>query len=211
MLSTLPAPPEEMLAALVEHIDLCLVSLAVATGIAFPLGIWLARLPRLSEGMLTALGALYTIPSLAMLAILVPLLGLGKGSAITALVLYAQFILLRSVILGMRSIDRASIEAAQGLGLSPLRIFTLLEAPMAMPLWINGLRHATLSTLSIATTAAWIHAGGLGTLIFEGLSQNNMGKILAGALLISALALCFDSLLKTVENEAAIIASGQAG
>lgn len=211
MLSTLPAPPEEMLAALVEHIDLCLVSLAVATGIAFPLGIWLARLPRLSEGMLTALGALYTIPSLAMLAILVPLLGLGKGSAITALVLYAQFILLRSVILGMRSIDRASIEAAQGLGLSPLRIFTLLEAPMAMPLWINGLRHATLSTLSIATTAAWIHAGGLGTLIFEGLSQNNMGKILAGALLISALALCFDSLLKAVENEAAIIASGQAG
>lgn len=210
MLSLLPVPLSELLAATVEHIDLCLVSLALACGVAFPLGVWLARKPKLSDPMLTALGALYTIPSLAMLAILVPLLGLGRGSAIVALVLYAQFILLHSVILGMQSVDRASIEAAQGLGLSPLRIFTLVEAPMAMPVWISGLRHATLSTLSIATTAAWIHAGGLGTLIFEGLSQNNTGKILAGAVLISALALCFDTLLKAVENEAAVIAAGQA-
>lgn len=202
-------PPDIIFKAIVEHIDLCLLSLAIACAIAFPLGILTARRQLLSEGLLSVLGVVYTIPSLAMLAILVPIFGLGKGSAIVAIVIYAQFILLRHVVMGLRSVDQASIEAARGLGLTPVQVFTTLEAPMAMPIWINGLRNATLATLSIATIAAWINAGGIGALIFDGLSQNNSAKILTGALLISALSLIFDYLLKSVETEAAQIASGE--
>lgn len=209
MLSFLAFPPDLILRAIVEHIDLCLLSLGIACAIAFPLGILTARKRLLSEGVLSVLGVVYTIPSLAMLAILVPIFGLGKGSAIVALVIYAQFILLRHVVVGLRSVDRASIEAARGLGLTWVQVFTTLEAPMAMPIWINGLRNATLATLSIATIAAWINAGGIGALIFDGLSQNNSAKILTGAILISALSLIFDYLLKSVETEAAQIANGE--
>jgi osmoprotectant transport system permease protein len=134
---------------------------------------------------------------------------LGKPSAILALVLYAQFILLRSMVSGLKSVDFSAVEAARGLGLSAIQIFCRVEAPMAMPIWINGLRNATLTTLSIATTAAWINAGGLGTLIFDGLSQNNSTKILTGALLISGLSLLLDYGLKAAEIEATQIANGE--
>lgn len=209
MLSCLPFPGSVMVKALFEHMDLCLLSLAIASGIAFPLGLLIARNRLLSDVVLGGLGTLYTIPSLAMLAILVPWLGLGKPSAILALVLYAQFILLRSMVSGLKSVDFSAVEAARGLGLSAIQIFCRVEAPMAMPIWINGLRNATLTTLSIATTAAWINAGGLGTLIFDGLSQNNAAKILTGALLISGLSLLFDYGLKAVEIEATQIANGE--
>lgn len=205
-----PFPLSSVLRALVEHIDLCLIALTIGSVIAFPAGLLLARCKWLADLSLTALGMLYTVPSLAMLAVLVPVLGLGKGSAIVALVIYAQFILLRNVLLGLRSIDPASLEAARGLGLTSWQIFRMLEAPMAMPTWVSGLRNATLSTLSTATVAAWINAGGLGALIFEGLSQNNPSKILVGAVLISGLALLFDFLLRTVEQESAQIAKGLA-
>jgi osmoprotectant transport system permease protein len=204
----LPFPSTVIFKSLIEHIDLCLLSLSIALSIAFPLGLIIADKPRLSDTFLSLWGIIYTIPSLAMLALLIPLLGLGKSSAIVALVIYSQFILLRQVVLGLQSVEASSIEAAKGLGLTPLQIFMMLKVPMALPLWINGLRNATLTTLSIATTAAWINAGGLGTLIFEGLSQNNTGKILMGASLISGLALCFDQLLNWVEMESVQIAQG---
>lgn len=209
MLSVLPFSIMTMLKALFEHVDLCLLALTIASGIAFPVGLLVARNPLFSNIVLGGLGMLYTIPSLAMLAILIPWLGLGKPSAIVALVLYAQFIMLRSVVSGLRSVDFSTLEAARGLGLNSFQVFCRVEAPVAMPVWINGLRNATLTTLSIATTAAWINAGGLGTLIFDGLSQNNIAKILTGALLISALSLIFDAGLKAVETEATRIANGE--
>lgn len=209
MLSGLPYSLTFMMRTVMEHIDLCLISLGIASLIAFPLGILLARHKLVANISLTMLGMVYTIPGLALLAMLVPIFGLGKGSAIFALVVYAQFILLRNVVLGFQSVETSSLEAAKGLGLTRFQTFVLLEVPMAMPVWINGLRIATLTTLSTATTAAWINAGGLGTLIFDGISQNNPPKILAGAILISVLALVFDYLLKAVEQEALQLASGQ--
>ena len=205
----LSIPVMSMAKALFEHMDLCLLSLLIASGIAFPTGLLVAR-NRIGLNITQAgLGLLYTVPSLAMLAMLVPWLGLGKPSAIVALVLYAQYILLRSVISGLQAVDSAMLDAARGLGLSATQIFWRIEAPIAMPVWINGLRNATLATLSIATTAAWINAGGLGTLIFDGLSQNNMTKIMTGAVLISALSLLFDFGLKAVETESTRIAQGE--
>lgn len=210
MVNPLPFPTSFLLNCLMEHIDLCLTALLMGCAIAFPTGLLMHRNRWLADISMALLGILYMVPSLAMLAILVPLLGLGKRSAIVALVIYAQFILLRHMVLGLRSVEASSLEAAKGLGLTAWQSFMLLEAPMAMPIWINGLRNATLSTLSTATIAAWINAGGLGTLIFDGLSQNNPAKILTGAVLISGLSLLFDSLLKTVEQESAQIAQGLA-
>lgn len=191
------------------HLQICTIAMLIAAAAGLPLGFACSRNRLLSDIVLGGLGTLYTIPSLAMLAILVPWLGLGKPSAILALVLYAQFILLRSMVSGLNSVDFSAVEAARGLGLSAVQIFRRVEAPMAMPIWINGLRNATLTTLSIATTAAWINAGGLGTLIFDGLSQNNIAKILMGALLISGLSLLLDYGLKAVEIEATQIANGE--
>ncbi len=197
-----PLAHDPAFTALLEHIDLSLMSLLIASALAFPTGILIAQSRRLTEGLLTLLACLYTIPSLAMLALLVPWLGLGKSAAMAALIIYAQFILLRHVVLGLQSVEHSTIEAARGLGMTEGQIFLKLKVPMALPLWINGLRNATLTTLSIATNAAWINAGGLGTLIFNGLAQNNLEKILTGALLISGLSLIFDYSLKTAEAEA---------
>lgn len=186
----------------IEHVELCLMAMGIAIVTAFPAGIILRRFHLLSEMVVLIFGTLYTIPSLAMLAMLIPFSGLGKGSAVFALVIYAQFILIRHVILGLKSIDPVLLEAGRGMGLTALQLFRLLEIPQALPIWLSGLRIATLSTIGIATMAAWINAGGLGTLIFEGLSQNNTSRIVMGAILISSLSLWLDQILRQFESEA---------
>lgn len=192
----------DVLRAFVEHIDLCVCALAGALLLAFPLALFIARKRIVSELVMTVCGLLYTVPSLAFLAILVTVFGLGKPSALIALIIYAQFILIRHFILGLQSIDSATQEVTRGLGLSYLQSLLVIEIPLAMPIWLSGLRIATLSTIGIATTAAWINAGGLGRLIFEGLSQNNTGKIVLGALLISGLAFLLETLLHGFETQA---------
>jgi osmoprotectant transport system permease protein len=198
----------DLLRAFVEHIDLCVCSLFLAFLIAFPLSLFIARRPILSEMLITVLSVFYTVPSLALLAILVTLFGLGMHSAVIALVIYAQFILIRHFITGLRSIDPDVLEIAHGMGLTRWQILCAIEFPLALPIWLNGFRVATLSTIGIATTAAWINAGGLGGLIFEGIAQNNPQKILLGAFLISLLSLLFEQILKGFEAQAILDAKG---
>ena len=183
-----------------EHVVLVAVSLALALALAVPLGIFAARRPRAGGIILGVAGALYTIPSLALLAILVGAFGLGAPTAIVALVLYAQTILIRGVVAGLRGVDPALVDAARGLGLTARQRLVRVELPAALPVVLAGVRVVTVTLVALATVAAWIDAGGLGVLLFEGLHTDDAQKILAGALAAAALAIAADLLLRGCER-----------
>ena len=201
-MSFILAHPAIVAARLGEHVLLVVVSLAIALAIALPLGVLVARKPRAGGITLAILSAIYTIPSLALLAILVAVFGLGTPTAIVALVAYAQMLLVRNVAEGLRGVSPAAIDAARGLGVAPLAQLLRIELPLALPAIVGGIRIATVSLISIATVAAWIDAGGLGTLVFEGLHQDDPAKIVAGSLAAVVLALAADALLRLAERAA---------
>jgi osmoprotectant transport system permease protein len=185
----------------VEHIFLVGFSLFFASVFAIPLGILLVRFSFLRQGILKAGSISQTIPSLAMLGFLVPLLGLGNVPALVVLIFYAVYPILRSTYTGLVSVPPECIEAAEGLGFSNLQKLWWVELPLALPMMISGLRIATASTIGIATIAAFIGAGGLGDFITQGLALNNSALILLGAIPIAFLALAFDYGISQIENQ----------
>jgi osmoprotectant transport system permease protein len=187
-------------ALLGQHVVLVFVSLAIALALALPLGVVAARSPRAGTVILNLTGVLYTIPSLALLALLVSVLGLGQTTAIVALVVYAQMVLIRGVVAGLRGVDPALTDAARGLGFTARQTLLRVAFPVALPVVLGGVRVATVSLVALATIAAWINAGGLGTLLFEGISTNNPDKIVAGALAAAALAIVADVALRGAER-----------
>lgn len=199
-MSYLLAHPERVGALLGQHVVLVLVSLAIALVIALPLGVVAARRPRAGALILGTSGVLYTVPSLALLALLVAAIGLGPLTAIVALVIYAQMVLLRGVVAGLRGVDPALVDAARGLGLTPRQTLLRVEFPAALPVVLGGVRIAAVTLVALATVAAWIQAGGLGVLLFEGLRTDNPAKIVAGALASALLAVAADLVLRAAER-----------
>jgi len=183
-----------------EHIVLVGISLAIAVAIAFPLGVLAARRPRLGAWIVGTTGVLYTIPSLALLAILVVTIGLGFGTAVIALVLYAQMVLVRSVVTGLGGVDPGIRDAARGLGYTPWQSLLRIELPAALPILIGGIRVAAVTLIALATLAAWIDAGGLGVLLFEGIHTDDPDRIIAGALAAAVLAIAVDVALRRAES-----------
>lgn len=183
-----------------QHVALVVASLGIALAIALPLGVLAARRRRAGTFILGTAGVLYTIPSLALLALLVAALGLGPPTAIVALVVYAQMILIRAVVAGLRSVDPALVDAARGLGLSARQRLLRVEFPAALPVMLAGVRVAAVTLVALATVAAWIDAGGLGVLLFEGIHTQNDDKIVAGALAAAALAVVADLALRGCER-----------
>ena len=183
-----------------QHLALAATSLLIAFAIALPCGIAAARVRRLGAPLLSLLGAIYTIPSMALLGVLVIVEGLGFWTAVTALAAYAQMILVRNIVAGLRGIDPSIREAARGLGMNAWQMLWLVERPLAMPLVIAGIRIAAVSIIGIGSVAAWAGAGGLGTLIFAGIDQGNYAKALTGAVAAIALAVLTDTLLRAVER-----------
>lgn len=192
--------PGPVLQLLGQHLQLTVLTMTVALALALPLGLLAVRIPRVRDPLLGVLGVLYTIPSLAFFVLLIPLMGLGLLPAVTALVAYAQVILVRNITVGLLGVDLAVLEAARGMGMSPWQCFWRVELPLALPVILAGVRIATLTTIGIGTVAAFINAGGLGTLLFMGVSQNNPDKIIAGAIAVSALALAANTLTRTLEG-----------
>lgn len=194
------AHPARIAALTGAHVEVVAAALAVALAIALPLGVYAARRPHISTWLLGALGALYTIPSLALLAVLVQFFGLGFTPVFVALVLYAQFMLARSIVAGINGVDRAQVDAARGLGMSPAQIFVRVEFPQALPVIVGGVRVAAIATISIATLGGYVGAGGLGVLIFNGLTLHQPPMIVAGSLAACGLAIVVDGLLRLVEK-----------
>jgi osmoprotectant transport system permease protein len=170
--------------------------------IAFPLGLYAARRPRMAPWLLGVLGALYTIPSLALLAVLVQAFGLGFAPVFVALVVYAQFMLARNVVAGITGVDPAQVDAARGLGMSSSQVLWRVEFPQALPVLIGGVRVAAIAAIAIATLAGYVGGSGLGVLIFNGLALHQTSMIVAGSLAASMLAIVVDATLRLFESRA---------
>lgn len=192
-----------------QHIFLIVLSLLIALVIALPSGYLLSKNKKAETLIITFFSIVYTIPSLALFALFIPFMGLGVKSAIITLVLYSLFILLKNIIEGFKSIDASIIESAKGMGLNNLQLFWGIELPYALPSIIGGIRIASVSTIGIASVAAWINAGGLGVLIFDGLYKNYPPEIIIGTLLISALAIFINNHFLCLQNSALDFINGK--
>lgn len=190
----------EVAAATEQHLLISAASLAIALLIALPLGVLAAKLPASGLPIFAVLGAIYTIPSMALLGVLVLVEGLGFWTAVTALTAYAQMILVRNIAAGISGVDRAAVEAARGMGMSEWQVLWNVERPLATPVIVAGIRVASVSIIGIASVAAWVGAGGLGTLIFAGIDQGNDTKAVIGALACVVLALAVDAALHLFER-----------
>ena len=186
--------------ALLTHVGLVAASLLLALLVALPLGLVVARRPRLRAAVLGTASVLYSLPTLAVFALLVPVLGLGFAPALLALVSYAVPILLRALVAGLAAVPPAVLDAAAGMGLTPGQRLFKAELPLALPALLGGLRVASVTVVSAATVAAYISAGGLGTLILSGLDQGHTEKILVGAGLVTLMALLIDQALGAVQR-----------
>lgn len=194
------AHPARVAALTAEHIELVAIALVVALAFAVPLGILAARRPRIGPWVLGGLGAIYTIPSLALLAVLVQVLGLGFTPIFVALVVYAQFMLARSVTAGIVGVDPAQVDAGRGLGMSASQILLRIEFPQALPVLVGGIRIAAIALIAIATLGGYVGGVGLGVLIFNGLTLHQMQMIIAGSIVASVLAVAVDALLRLAER-----------
>ena len=192
--------PDDVAWRLAQHLELTVVALVVAFAIAFPLGVLGARRPRFRAALLGTLGVVYTLPSLAVFALLIPIFGLGFVTTEIALVAYAQMILVRNVVVGLDGVPAAMREAALGLGMTPLQTLWRVELPHALPVILAGVRIAAVATISIATLAGKIDAGGLGTIVFAGLDNDDTNRIIAGSLAAAVLAIAADLSLRAVER-----------
>lgn len=190
----------EVLGDLVTHIRISGFSILFAVLIAIPLGVLLTRHEKAAKPVLAFVGLLQTIPGLVLLGIGLLLFGLGELPSIIVLVAYAILPILQNTYTGIREVDDLYVEAARGIGMSDMQVLTRVEFPIALPAVVAGIRMSTIYTISWATLAALIGAGGLGDLIWTGLSCYNTAMILAGAIPASILAIVVGLLIDAVQR-----------
>ena len=186
--------------ALLQHLQISTLSLLIAMLLAIPLAIWVVKHHKIAEVLLQVTGVLQTIPSLALLGLLIPLVGIGTVPAVIALVVYALLPIFQSTYLGLTEIDLALEEAADAFGMSRIKKLMKVELPLAMPTIISGIRTALVLIIGTATLAALIGAGGLGTFILLGIDRNNTSLILIGAVASGVLAIIMSTLIKWLEH-----------
>lgn len=185
---------------LINHLGISVVSLLIAMLIAIPLAIWVVRHPKVAETGLQIAGILQTIPSLALLGLLIPIVGIGTTPAIIALVIYALLPIFQNTYLGISEIDPAIEEAADAFGMSKMRKLFKVELPMARPAIVSGIRTAMVLIIGTATLAALIGAGGLGTFILLGIDRNDMPLIIIGTISAALLSIILSSLIRWFER-----------
>lgn len=200
LLQTMQERKQELLSALLEHLQISLISLFFAVLIAVPLGILLTRREHIAEWVIGTSAVMQTIPSLALLGLLIPLVGIGKVPAIIALVIYALLPILRNTYTGIRKLDPSLIEAARAMGMNGWRRLWKVEIPLAWPFIMAGIRTAMVLIVGTATLAALIGGGGLGKFILLGIDRNDYALILLGAIPAALLALFFDGVLRIIEH-----------
>ena len=178
--------------ATVQHVVLVVVSVAVGLVLALPLGVLAFRAPRARSFVLGTATALYTIPSLAMFSLLLPVTGLTATTVVVGLVLYSLTILVRNVLTGLLAVPREVVESATGMGYSPLSLLLRVQLPLALPALFAGIRIATVSTVALTTVGSLVAYGGLGNLIKEGVTTNFRAELFTAAVLCVVLAVLLD-------------------
>lgn len=185
--------------AFVEHLQIVGITLIISLIIALALSFLILSSRNLANAVIQALEIMYSIPSMAVFAMLVPITGLGMDSAIIALVVYNQYILVRNIVTGITGVDPVIVEAAIGMGMTRSQLMYKIQIPLALPMVLAGIRLAVISTTGIATIASMINAGGLGDIIFDGLRTTNQYKIIAGAILSAAIIVIINGVIRGIE------------
>ncbi len=192
-----------------EHLVLTGLAVGIGFAVSFALGIWIARRPRLYAPVTWVTGILYTIPSLALFALLIPFTGLSLLTAEIGLVSYTLLILIRNIVGGIQSVPPDVREAAVGMGYTPLQLLWRVELPLALAVIIAGVRVATVTTIGLTTVTALIGQGGLGFLILDGIQRFFSTPLIVGAVLSVGLAVVADGLLVVVQRAATPWARGR--
>ncbi|AVK61778.1 glycine/betaine ABC transporter permease [Lactobacillus sp. CBA3605] len=208
LIQTLVERRGDLLTALWQHLEISLAALVLAMVIAMPLAVWAVRRPKMAEALLQLTSVLQTIPSLALLGLLIPLVGIGTVPAVIALVIYALLPIFQNTYLGISEIDESIEEAADAFGMSRMRKLFKVELPIAMPQMISGIRTALVLIIGTATLAALIGAGGLGTFIMLGIDRNDTSLLLIGAISSALLAIVLSAIVRwfqTAKAKSALI------
>lgn len=183
-----------------EQFYISAIALGLGILVAVPLGIALTRFPRTAKIVIGGASMLQTVPSLALLALMIPLFGIGKLPAIIALFIYSLLPILRNTYIGMDDVSPVLKDSAKGMGMTPLQSIVQVEVPMAMPVIMAGIRLSAVYVLAWATLASYIGAGGLGDLIFNGLNLWQPALIIGGTIPVTVMALVVDYLLGRLEK-----------
>jgi len=186
--------------ATLGHLKLTAISLAIAVALALPLALAVRRRRVLAGFVVSLASLLYTIPSIALFGLLVPLIGLGSWPVIIGLVLYAQLTLLRNTLVGLEATPAPVREAAEGMGLTPRQLLFRVELPLAIPAIVAGLRVTTVTAVGIATVGGLVGGGGLGQIIVDGVRRDFPTLIVVGAVCTTLLAVGLDLLILGVEK-----------
>jgi osmoprotectant transport system permease protein len=198
----------EILSATGDHMVLVVIAMLIAIIIAVPLGMFIVQRPALRAMSIGVANIFQTIPSLALFGLLIPIPfigGIGRRTAIVALVLYALLPILRNTYVGLSGVDPAVLEAAEAMGMTSAQILFRVRFPLSLSVILAGIRTATIITIGVATIAAEIGAGGLGTFIFRGVALVSDSLILAGAIPAALLALLADFLLGLLERRLRVV------
>ncbi|MEU2562406.1 ABC transporter permease [Streptomyces longispororuber] len=189
-----------LLDAVLQHLELTAVSVLTALAVALPLAL-VARRWRVAAGPVLGLTTvLYTIPSLAMFSLLLPVYGLSASLVVAGLVLYSLTLLVRNILAGLRAVPEETRQAARGMGYGPVRLLLAVELPLALPAAMAGLRIATVSAVSLVTVGAIVGFGGLGNLIYAGMNTYFKAQVLTASVLCVAIAVAADMLLLGVQR-----------
>ena len=190
----------ELTDALVQHVSIVLASVLLGLALAIPLALLARRYRRLEALIVGGTTAIYTIPSLALFSLLVPVTGLGPSTVVIGLGLYSLTILVRNMLEGLRAVPADVLESALGMGYGPARLMWRVQIPLALPAIMAGLRVATVSTVALTTVGAILDYGGLGDMLIEATIDDFHAQVLATSVLCVLLAVAFDLLLVGVQR-----------
>ena len=178
--------------AMLSHLRITFLGVLAAVILGLPAAAFLIRHDRLRKVLFIIIDAIQTVPSLAMLTFVMLIFGLNDNTVIVSIFLYSLFPILRNTYVGLTSVDKGTIRAGKGIGMTELQIFSMIRFPLAAPMILAGIRLAIVSALGLATTGVFIGAGGLGMLIWRGIQTRNMEMMLSGAVPVFLLAILFE-------------------
>ena len=191
--------PESIPNLFLKHLTIVGITMLISLIIAIPVGILLARYRRLYLPVVSITGVLYTIPSIAAFALLIPITGLSPATAIIPLVIYNQLVLIRNTVAAVNGIDPLLIEVGRAMGMKPQQVLFRVTLPLALPVIVAGIRIATVTTMGIAALAALVGQSDLGDLIFQNIASGDFDAVVGGAILIALLAITADLLLLALQ------------